>query len=177
MPDIDAKAMLDDARGRDAALLALMLATDRQAMDLFRIYVTLGTAVATGLAAALNAEVFGDKIYPVIALLVLLGLIGVGSWKCLRALRPARITLPGRNAQFWESAVLNGVDQLDVLTTYFKMSMASQEMNDMVNAKNSADLTIAKKCGIAAFVGAALVAVVGWALNRYCPGYSSFFLL
>jgi hypothetical protein len=51
MAQVDAKMMLDDVRARDTALLNLLLTNDRQAIDLFRINVTIGSATAVAAAS------------------------------------------------------------------------------------------------------------------------------
>lgn len=163
MDEIDVKALLDDARGRDAAWLALMLATDRQAMDLFRIYVTLGSAIASALAAGLHNNMFGQEAYPIVAILLLLGCLIAGSACCMIAMKPMTIGLPGRPAKFWLSALESPeADKSAIMTGYLKQAAESQRMNSQVNSQNSSDLAMAKKLGMLGFASASTILLLGW---------------
>ncbi|WP_192182171.1 hypothetical protein [Mesorhizobium amorphae] len=159
---IDTKAMLDDARGRDAAWLTLLLATDRQAIELFRIYMTLGIAVSSGLAAGLAKQVLGHEIYPIVALGSMLLCLFAACIYCLKAMRPIEISLPGRTGKFWQWAMRDDITEQAALSAYFDYAQTAQDMNSKVNSRNSSDLNIAKKLGIAAFAVAAMIMLVGW---------------
>ena len=57
MPNSDLlKIALEDARARSTALLQLIFLTDRQAMALFRLYVTIGMAGLSAGVAVLNGS-------------------------------------------------------------------------------------------------------------------------
>ncbi|WP_457153331.1 hypothetical protein, partial [Mesorhizobium sp. P5_C1] len=144
---IDIKAMLDDSRGRDVAWLTLLLATDRQALELFRIYVTLGIAVSSGLAAGAAKQAWGDEIYPIVALGSMLLCLFVGCFYCLKAMRPVEISLPGKAGNFWQWAMRDDITETAALSVYFEYAQAAQNMNSKVNLLNSGDLNVAKKLG------------------------------
>jgi hypothetical protein len=162
LAQIDTKAMLDDVRGRDTAWLTLLLATDRQAMDLFRIYVTLDTAIASAMAAGIHNGLFGITSTAMLALTPIAVCLLVGCYYCLQALNPIAVTLPGRASEFWQWARRADVDENRAVDAYLEYAEKAQVMAEKVNLKNSTDLHTAKKCGIVGVVAAVLFAVVAW---------------
>lgn len=162
MAKIDAKALLDDARGRDAALIALLLAGDRKATDLFRVYVTIGVAVASAVAAGVAEEFFGSAVYPIVALLTSLACLAAGSWFCFAAMMPVKVILPGRGSDFWRWSRDPSIDEEIVLDWYLRRSDDAWELNNEVNVRAAARLEMALRFGILAFVWPVLVVLCGW---------------
>lgn len=144
------------------AWMTLLLATDRQALELFRIYVTLGIAVSSGLVAGTVRQVWGSEVYPIVALGSMLLCLFVACVYCLKAMNPIEITLPGRAAKFWQWATRDDVSEAAAISAYFEYAQTAQDMNRKVNLQNSSDLHVAKKLGIAAFSIAAMIMLVGW---------------
>src|SRR5690606_34033520 len=104
MSKFDLKTVLDDVRSRDAALLTMLLATDRQAMALFRVYVPLAAAlVSAALAATFEASWYQDARISAGAGTTAAGL-AIACWYCIQAITTAAVAIPGKGAEFWQWA-------------------------------------------------------------------------
>lgn len=153
------RTVIEDVRARHAAVVALMYATDSQAMALLRLYVTLGIAAASGAAAG-----FGEAA-PITrplawALAVAAIIVVIGAVYCLRALRSARISLPGRKADFWQWALSPGIDRARVLIEYLKNAEEKGAANDRLNKETATALSWAKLCGALAPLVALLAGLI-----------------
>ncbi len=137
------KFALDDARCRQAALVALMYSIDRQAESLLRLYLTLGLASASAGTAILLGKI---PIPPPIGVGLLASVVTLllGSWHCLRAMRPASITLPGRGAEFWIWAQHDDVKFSDAAAQYLKELKDSQNCDRKLNQTCATSLRWAK---------------------------------
>lgn len=72
-----------------------------------------------------------------------------GAALCLRALKPADISLPGRDPEFWQWASRDDVTAEHALATYLANLADKNELNRAVNLRNSAALLGAKRCAVA----------------------------
>lgn len=156
----DLKTMLDDVRARDAALMNLMLFVDRQAMALFRVYVTVGVASAAASAAGqFNRDVlFHEARWATLAAALVLAF---GCFACLKAMVPSKVGLPGRGAEFWVWARDELVTEDQMIAQYLGHAEASQAINRITNGQTAAWLSRAKRAGIAAPLAGLLVGAVG----------------
>lgn len=157
LADTEFRTVIEDARARHAAVVALIYTTDTQAMALLRLYVTLGIAAASGAAAGFGASAAITR--PAAWALVVGAVIFViGAGLCLRALRSAAINLPGRKPDFWEWAMLPNIDRAAVLAAYLDNLKVKGIANDRCNASSATALKWAKRCGAVAPLGALLAA-------------------
>lgn len=147
LADKDFRTVIEDARARHAAVLSLMYAMDGQGMSLLRIYATIAVATAAGAAAGLsNPSTFSHSLTG--ALMVATIVLCSGSYFCLAALWPSRINLPGRNADFWQWALLPDVSRADVLNAYLAKLSDKGKANTAINQKAARNLERAKYCAI-----------------------------
>lgn len=165
MKHSDLKIVLDDVRARDVALVNLITFTDRQAMALFRVYVTVGAATAVAAASGiLGVDPLLHFAGPSTAAIALT--LALACYFCLRAMVPTEIGLPGRPAEFWQWSIDERVHLEDVLSYYLDQAKAVQDRNRKTNKRGAAALTWAKRLGIMApaaglLVGAIRLAVTG----------------
>lgn len=155
------RTIIEDARTRHAAVISLMYAIDIQAIALLRLYVTLGIATASGTIAGLGPS----ALFPWPAAWALGGgtaVLVAGAAFCLRALKPARINLPGRNPEFWIWAVSAEVEREAVLRSYLDNLHAKGAVNSDINLRAARALTWAKRCGAVAPLGALLFGGAGY---------------
>ncbi|MDX8530087.1 hypothetical protein RFM41_12110 [Mesorhizobium sp. VK25A] len=165
MKHADLKIVMDDVRARDAALLNLIIFTDRQAMALFRVYVTVGAATAVAAASGfLGVDPLLHFAGPSTAAIALT--LGLACYFCLRAMTPADIGLPGRPAEFWQWTADDRVQVEDVIGHYLSQAKAVQDQNRKTNEEGARALAWAKRLGIIApttglLIGAIRLAVTG----------------
>lgn len=113
----DLKFAVDDARRRVAADTDLTLANDRTSLSLMQMCVTIGAGAFSG-AAYLY---FSAPQYPrqLSVGLVVLGLVVSSAAICaLASTWSGSITLPGRDASFWQWADSEGVTADDAYRAY-----------------------------------------------------------
>jgi hypothetical protein len=164
MKHTDLKIVLDDVRARDLALLNLITFTDRQAMALFRVYVTVGAATAVAAASGfLGVDPLLHFAGPSTAIIALT--LAFACYFCLRAMVPADIGLPGRSAEFWQWTVDDRVLVEDVLAYYLNQAKAAQDQNRKTNEKGATALAWAKRLGIVAPVAGLLVGALRMAAS------------
>ncbi len=160
----DLKTILDDARARDAALINLIIFTDRQAMALFRVYVTVGVATAV---AATSGILSRDPILhfagPPTAIIAII--LAVACWFCLRAMVPSDIGLPGRAAEFWQWTTGELVTEAEALRAYLQQTKAVQDMNRATNKRGASALAWAKRLGIVAPIAGIAIGAIGMIFN------------
>jgi hypothetical protein len=157
MAKFDLKIVFDDVRGRDAALLNVILAGDRQAVALFRVFVTLVVAlVSATIAASLSTTVSLTWGMVTGAILAIAGLCAA-CWQCIRAIRTANMALPGKRAEFWIWARREDIDEETAVNTYLEQSREAQDTNHKVNTQSAASLKLAKLMAVAAVTSSALV--------------------
>lgn len=157
--------VLEDLRARHQAVVDLIYFTDTQATTLLQLYVTVGLAIATGGVTALA----GAAPLPIAAgwgLVAATAPLLAGCYFCLLATgaRSYNLNLPGRGAEFWSWAALEGVDQRMVLEAYLGNLRDKQAANNQVNTQTAAALKRAKYAGAATplvFVLASALAF-GW---------------
>jgi len=158
----DLKIVLDDVRARNLALHNLILYNDRQAMDLFRLYVTIAVA---GAAAALAGLFRDDELlrfmrWGVGAATIMLA---IGAGLCLHAMAQVELGLPGRKAEFWQWALREDVPQEAAVAAYLDQSRAAEEKNYKINSAASDIYRYAKWAGVAApIIGLVVGAVAVW---------------
>ena len=158
------RTIIEDARTRHAAVVALMYVTDTQAMSLLRLYVTLGIATASATAAGFGpSAMFARPVAWALAVGAIIFMIGAAF--CLRALRPSKINLPGRKAEFWTWAMLPNVERDTVLAAYLDNLQEKGAMNDGCNARAADALKWAKRCGAIAPLGALLLGATALCWN------------
>jgi len=152
MPDLsktEFRTVIEDARARHGALVALIYATDTQALSLLRLFTTLAVATGSGaIAAFASASIYS---LPIAASLGTATIIFVaGASLCLAALKAARISLPGRKADFWKWAVNPKIKKTNVLSAYLSEAEIQYVRNQRLNATTSKALKWAKRCTAAA---------------------------
>ena len=156
LDDIEFRTVIDDVRSRHAAILALINTTETQAMSLLRLFITLGIAAGSGIAAG-----FGQSA--IITRPVTFALIGgavvfvAGAGCCLLAMRPGVVNLPGRDPAFWKWAMLPGVERAAVLTAYLNKLDEKRPMMDAFNKRTATAFKWAKLCTVLAPVAAILL--------------------
>lgn len=160
------RTVIEDARTRHAAVLALIYFTDQQAMGLMRLFMTVGIATASGAAAGLTSSTLLPRPAGW-ALLAATLVFSVGAALCLMAMRSANINLPGRGADFWLWALDEAqVDREKALRAYLANLRDKLAMNNQTNARSAAALTAAKWCAalapLAALLSAAAAAIGGF---------------
>lgn len=161
MSKFDLKVVLDDVRARDTALLNMIVAIDRQALALFRIYVTL--AVALGSAAVAGAYSSTANVNSWIvwgAGSAALGL-AVGCHFCITTVRSAKLGVPGKNADFWKWALRDDISEEAMVDAYLKYSDDAQQQNYRVNDQSTRSMRIAKRLGVASVVIGGSIAIAG----------------
>jgi hypothetical protein len=138
---------IQDARTRHAAIVELIYATDRQAMALLGLYITLGLASASGFVAGLNS----DSIVPAelaAALFVAVLMFFAGIMLCFRAMKLVDINLPGRTADFWIWADGPSLDATKAYREYLQELDQKHATNDKVSNYASIKLAWAKRIGL-----------------------------
>ncbi len=158
---VDLKNILDDVRARDVALLGSIVALDRQALALFRIYVTL--AVALGSAAVAGAYSSSGNVSAWIiygAASAACGL-AVACHFCIVTVRSAKLGVPGKNADFWRWAIRDDVTEQYLIEAYLELSEKAQQQNYSVNDNSTRSMRIAKRLGIASVLIGGVVALAG----------------
>jgi hypothetical protein len=149
MAQLDTKAMLDDVRARDTALLTLILSNDRQAMALFRIYITIGSATAVAAAAGF-LETDGFASQTKWATLAVTMVLAVASYLCQAGMTSSEVGLPGKGGDFWLWARDEAITEETALRTYLQYAKEHQELNVRVNTRAFWTLIWAKRLGMAA---------------------------
>jgi hypothetical protein len=159
----DWKIAIEDARARQTALVGLIYFTDTQAMGLLRLCVTIGTATASGAIAGLTATAAAASIIPrpagwalASATLALL----VSAWYCFKAMSTAKISLPGRGAEWWLFVATSKIDRTEALTNYLKNLAEKHSVNRGVNENTAGALSKAKLWSIASLPIALLIGVI-----------------
>jgi hypothetical protein len=152
------RTIIEDTRARHGALVALIYATDAQALSLLRLFTTLAMATASGAIAAVASV---SKYYvPLAASLSAATVIFViGAALCLVALRAARVSLPGRKADFWKWAVNPKIKKAKVLSAYLAEAEKQYTLDQRLNVTASTALKWAKVCTASAPILALLVGV------------------
>lgn len=156
--------VVDDARARHAAVVALIYFTDQQAMALLRLYVTLGIATASGAAAALAGTFIPRSVGWGLgaATFVLI----IGAWLCIRAMRSREINLPGRGPDFWLWALRSDVSRADVLKAYLENLAEKTKKNAAINLENGKAFQYAKVCSLLTPAAALIGTAVAMFLSR-----------
>src|SRR4051812_44797217 len=99
---VEFRTAIEDARARQSARIALIATNHAKAYALLRIYMTVGTATASGAIALLTSQTpraaLGWALFAATAVTV------AGAAACLAAMRAGDIGLPGRDADFWQWA-------------------------------------------------------------------------
>jgi hypothetical protein len=154
------RTIIEDARTRHGAVVALMYSLDGQAIGLLRLYATLGIATASGALAGLGGT--GSIITRPLALGLLFAavVLVIGAVLCFIVLRSIRINLPGRDPDFWQWAMHPGVDRSQVLAKYLENLKEKAIDNLSRNAFSSRALKWAKMCGAGAPAIALLTGLV-----------------
>jgi len=144
----DFRTIIEDARARHAAVVALIYFTDSQALSLLRLYVTLGIATASGAAAGLSQATLIPR--PVgWALVATTIVLAAGAAFCIASMRSGAINLPGRGPEFWLWAQHPNLDRAAVLKAYLDNLSAKTETNKKLNAVNGRAYQYAKLCSVA----------------------------
>ena len=122
-------------------------------MGLLRIYLTVGIALAGAATFAASsswpvAVAAGAAIFP----------IALGSALCLAAMVPGRVSLPGRDPDFWLWAL--EVDRESAMRAYLENLQTKSKANRAFNQQTATALKYAKGCGPFALLAAAVAAAV-----------------
>lgn len=161
MAKVDLKILLDDVRARDAALLSMLLTTDRQAMALFRVYVPLAAAlVSAALAATFKVYWYLDGWIATGAGSAAL-VLALACWYCIQAMKTATVAVPGKGAEFWQWATRDDIDEDVALAAYLDQSLKGQDNNFKVNRRSSNCLRMAKRLGVASIILGSGIVLVG----------------
>ncbi|MGH6736339.1 MAG: hypothetical protein ACRECX_09710 [Methyloceanibacter sp.] len=151
------KLAIDDARHRQIALLDLIYSTDTKALGLLRLHVTIGMAAAAGAVAGFTSTSSIPKSVAVGLIAAVVALF-VGCVFCFRSMRSAKVSLPGRGADFWKAALDNKVTVPVIADQYLSELANGQERDRETNRVTARDFAIAKWAGI---VSPALALVTG----------------
>jgi hypothetical protein len=161
MAKFDPKIILDDVRSRDVALLTILLATDRQAVALFRVYVTLAAAlISAAVAGAIKANEAVDVWITVGVGLSASGLARA-CWYCIVAIKTAKVGMPGKGAEFWQWARRDDISEDVALDAYLNQALTAQDTNIEVNRRSSNCLRMAKRLGVGSVALGAIVLLIG----------------
>lgn len=148
MKDADLlKLMFDDVRARQKAVLDLILWQDQQAMGLLRLYVTLGTATASGVAATINTN---DRFALGVGLLSGTVMLIFGAICCFRASWQAKIAYPGREPSYWKWFFDPRVPLNLARDGYLDVEQGKINVNHELNANIAREIWVAKWFGAAA---------------------------
>jgi len=155
---------IDDARVRHKALADLIYFLDQQALRLLGLYVSVGLAAA---AAAITG--FSSKSPITHAAGLALGAasicLSVGCLFCFWTMKPAAMSLPGRDAQFWLWANNDSVPHTEMFEQYLKNLDAKTTANLELNENSAIAFGRAKLCGVLAPLAALGVGVVALLLG------------
>jgi hypothetical protein len=165
---VDARTVIEDARLRQTARVALMQANETKAMLLLRLYMTVGIATASGSLALLTQQ-RSVSIALGWALLAATLVAIAGAAFCLLASRQSDINLPGRDADFWERVAHDDVTAEHAVLSYLRDLQKGIEVNRAVNLKNAKTLLLAQWCAVilplaALLAGAAALYRTGWTI-------------
>lgn len=158
MANLDPRVVIEDARHRHLAVVALINAIDAQAMRLLRLYFSLGIACAAGAVSVFFAEKIALPLPLGWALLGALVCLTGGAYLCLGVMKSTPINLPGRKADFWLWALDERVGDAEVVRAYLENLKEQNRKNDDLNAALSAKFSRAKMAAVwtpivAAFAG------------------------
>jgi hypothetical protein len=158
----DLRFACDDARKRQTAVVELIVANDRQAMALLQIYL----AIASGALSAAAAVYYNTSTLhvPKVFFAVLVGIslpMIVGIFCCILGMWPTSIRLPGREASFWVWAVEHETSPEAAYRSYLDSLAKTQAENKNLNARASAWVERAKRCGAVAPFIALLALLIG----------------
>ncbi len=160
----DFRTILEDARARHAAVVALIYFNDTQAMNLLRLYLTIGVAAASGAIAALT----NNTAIPVAtgwALAAATIVMLFGSFLCLLAMASGTINLPGRDPDFWLWGLNPQIEKPEVLKRYLENLSEKAEVNRKLSERSGIALTYAKYCVVAAIIAAACAGAIALRLG------------
>lgn len=156
----DLRTVIEDARTRHAAVVALIYFTDRQAMGLLRLYGTLAVATTSATAAGFAPDpIVGRPFVAAVAAATIV--LMIGCIFCLLAMASGRINLPGRGADFWLWSLTPSVDRPEVLRSYLESMKERAQLNDDLNSRTAGALRRAKQCAIVAPMAAMLAGLAG----------------
>ena len=161
MATFDPKIILDDIRARDVALLNMLLATDRQAVSLFRVYVTMAAALVSAAVAGVLKQGHTVDVWLTSGVVIAASGLALACWLCIRAIRTAQVGMPGKGAEFWLWARREDVNEDVALDAYLSQSLAAQDINLEVNRRSSSCLRKAKRVGVWSVATGALVILFG----------------
>lgn len=150
------RTIIEDARARHSAVVTLMYHLDQQAIGLLRLYATLGVATASGALAGFGgSQIVTLPMAWALAFTAIVLIIGAAL--CFFVLRPTRLSLPGRDPDFWEWAIRPDVERLQVVSSYLETLKQKAKENKGRNRLSAFALFGAKACGFIA----PLVALTG----------------
>lgn len=146
----DLRFAINDARERQRATVDLIGKIDQQALSLLQLYVTLAGAALTGAGAVLLSA---QPTYPPalgIGLIAFSVPIIVGAVFCVVTIWPGRVSLPGRDPDFWLWANGDSVGAEIAYVAYLKQLEPKNQINIALNKRVSNWMLAAKISGIAA---------------------------
>ena len=150
---------VDDSRARNEALIGLIAMADQQAITLLGIYLSLGTATATGAAAGLIA----GATYSIVSapLITTTATLFLGSVFCFLTMRRSTVSLPGREPAFWLWAIkYESISEREAVVAYLSALAKELEVNRKVNVTSARYLATARACGLGTPVAAAVAGVL-----------------
>lgn len=155
------KNILDDVRARDAALLGMIVAIDNHALALFRSFTTLTVALATAsVIGATSSTIRIDALVIWGTGVAALGL-AIASWYCILSIRSSKLGVPGKNADFWQWALRDDVNDAHLIEKYLEYSNTSQQQNFLVNDHATKCLKAAKRLCVASVIVGGVLSLVG----------------
>jgi hypothetical protein len=149
------KTVIEDARARHSAVVALIYHTDQQASGLLRLFLTLGLA-----AASATYAVYKTNMPLAVALATAALTTTVGAVFCLMAMASAKIRLPGYDPDFWLWANRADVPQTLVLQKYLEQLQSGTELNAPVNRNTSQALKYAKGMVVVTLLAAMIAGAI-----------------
>lgn len=156
------KIAIDDVRTRHKAVVDLIYFTDNQAMNLLRLYISIGLASSSIAIASFSND---SNIPPEVGVSLIAAVIVFiyGSYECFEAMSSASINLPGRDPDFWLWVETHRIKDDDLARTYLNQLISGSYTNDSKNKKSASHLKLAKLAGIFAIPAASATGIVYWA--------------
>jgi hypothetical protein len=165
LDDAHMRFAIEDARVRHKAVIDLINASSDQAIRFLSLYVTLGLAAGSG-AIALFARSTSIPTPVAFGLLCALAPLLAGCLFCFQTIKPAALTLPGRDPEFWLWAARDDVSQEQAFNAYLGNLNEKLAANRKLNEETATALTRAKSCGVLAVVVAVLAGGAAVLISR-----------
>ena len=160
----DFRTIIEDARARHAAVVALIYFNDTQAMNLLRLYLSIGVASASAAVAGLT-QTTAIPFAVGCALGAATAVVLLGAVLCLMAMASGAINLPGRDPDFWLWGLDPQIEKQNVLRKYLENLAEKAKTNRDLSERGAIALKYAKYCAVAAMVAASVVGAIALRLT------------